>query len=74
MNLICTFSNPFVGGIKSSIHLIKDGGPEAGTMTEIQRVWRIMDKCELSKEALFGCYKESDKNLVFVWKDPGVLW
>ena len=73
MNLICTFSNPFIGPIKSSVQLQLDPGQQLG-IKDIQVVWGSMYKCELIKETSFGCYKESDKHLVFVWKDTDVHW
>ena len=73
MDLICTFSNPFIGPIKSSIHLKMDNGEACGT-AEIRDFWKSMDKSELIRESSYGCYKESDRHLTFVWKDTDIHW
>ena len=67
--LICTFSNPLVGCVKSSVFLSSEGGKD-----QIEALWEPMEDCAILKESFYGIYRESDKHITFVWKDPAVSW
>ncbi|CBY18076.1 unnamed protein product [Oikopleura dioica] len=67
--LICTFSNPLVGCIKSSMFLSTESGDD-----QIQALWEPMMECAVVKESFYGSYRESDKHVIFVWKDSNINW
>ncbi|CAG5113054.1 Oidioi.mRNA.OKI2018_I69.chr2.g7203.t2.cds [Oikopleura dioica] len=67
--LICTFFNPLVGCIKSSMFLSTESGDD-----QIQALWEPMMECAVVKESFYGSYRESDKHIIFVWKDSNINW
>ena len=55
--------------MKASVFLSSEGGKD-----QIEALWEPMAECAMTKETFYGIYRESDKHIVFVWKDPSVSW
>jgi hypothetical protein len=41
---------------------------------QIQALWEPMMECAVVKESFYGSYRESDKHVIFVWKDSNISW
>ena len=63
--LICTFSNPWSGGIKGKI-AIKGFG--------IKPLWEDMDNANVIHGDRCGFYKKDDRKLVFIYKEASTRW
>jgi len=65
-NLICTFSNPLVGAIKSRI--VSGVG---ATSDELEKEYWLMTEFTQTQEAIYGNIRLDKNHMVFLMKDSG---